>query len=206
MSPHHTATGPSIQKRFQILKQVLGSRQFLAKEGIINEVPFFIFAYAPQLENEVQAQTRHLITKLENQGVNLLEINLYDLSVEIVQRRGKWERLLEKEASMPKDRFKAQLQNLIDVETKLVPAIAERISELSGLQLLFLSGVGLVYPFIRTHSVLNNLQKVAKEYPTLLFFPGGYTFTDESGQSLDLFSELNEDRYYRAFNIENYKL
>ena len=206
MSLYQTTSGPSIQERFQTLKGVLGNRQFLAKEGIINEVPFFIFAYAAKIENEVQTQSRHLFSQLENQGVNLLEINLYDLSVEIVRERGKWERLLQVEASMSKDRFRTQLQNLIDVETKLVPAIANLISERPGLQLLFLTGVGLVYPFIRTHNVLNNLQKVAKEYPTLLFFPGRYTFTEGRGQSLDLFGDLNEDRYYRAFNIENYRL
>ncbi len=206
MSTRSAATKPSVQERLQNLKGILGSRQFLAKEGIINEVPFFIFAYPPKNETEVQTQTRHLISQLENQGVNLLEINLYDLSIEIVRQRGKWEQLLQVESSMPKDRFRTQLQNLIDVETKLTPAIASRISERPGLQLLFLTGVGLVYPFIRTHNVLNNLQKVAKGYPTLLFFPGRYTFTEGSGQSLDLFGELNEDKYYRAFNIENDRL
>ena len=206
MSPQRATSTLSIQERFQTLEGVLGSRQFLAKEGIINEVPFFIFAYPPKNETEVQTQTRHLISQLENQGVNLLEIDLYDLSVEIVRQRGKWVQLLQVESSMPKDKFRTQLQNLIDVETKLVPAIASRIGKRPGLQLLFLTGVGLVYPFVRTHNVLNNLQKVAKEYPTLLFFPGRYTFTEGRGQSLDLFGELNEDRYYRAFNIEDYRL
>ena len=206
MSSQRATSRPSIQERFQTLKGVLGSRQFLAKEGIINEVPFFIFAYPPKNETEVQTQTRHLVSQLENQGVSLLEINLYDLSVDIVRQRGKWEQLLQVEPSMSKEKFRAQLQNLIDVETKLTPAIANRISERPELQLLFLTGVGLVYPFIRTHNVLNNLQKVAKDYPTLLFFPGRYTFTEGSGQSLDLFGELNEDKYYRAFNIEDYRL
>jgi hypothetical protein len=66
---------------------------------------------------------------------------------------------------------------------------------------LFLSGVGEVFPYIRSHNVLNNLQSTAKEKPTVLFFPGSYTFTQISGSSLDLFGRLRDDRYYRAFNI-----
>jgi hypothetical protein len=66
---------------------------------------------------------------------------------------------------------------------------------------LFLTGVGEVYPFIRSHTVLNNLQRVAKDRPTVLFFPGEYSYSPEEGASLDLFGRLRGDRYYRAFNI-----
>jgi hypothetical protein len=143
---------------------------------------------------------------METSGHQLLVINLYDMVLEIIQERGKWDRLLKAETQMDKEKFKAQLQNLTDVETKLIPRIAARIKEKPGLQILLITGVGLVYPYIRTHNVFNNLQKVAKEYPTLLFFPGRYTHTEGRGSALDLFGELNEDKYYRAFNIEDYLL
>jgi len=48
---------------------------------------------------------------------------------------------------------------------------------------------------------LNNLQSTAKEKPTVMFFPGAYTHSLESGASLDLFGRLHDDKYYRAFNI-----
>lgn len=195
-----------LEERFQSLREVLASKSFLARDGIINEVPFFIFAYDPSQENQVQELTRHLLSQLEKSGIALLEINLFDLAVEIIEKRGKWDRILLAEPGMSKDKFKTQLQNLTDAQDKLTPAIGAKIAENPGIQILFLTGVGLVYPFIRAHSVLNNLQKVAKDYPTLLFFPGEYTFTEGRGQSLDLFGELNEDKYYRAFNIEDYKL
>ena len=205
-----TATAQStprdLSERFTKLEQVLSSAQFLNKEGISGEVPFFIFAYDPSQENAVSEESKRLFSRLETGGLTLLEINLYDLVVEIIQERGKWERLLKAEAGMTKEKFKTQLQNLTDVETKLIPKVAEKIGSASGLQLLLLTGVGLVYPYIRTHNVLNNLQKVAKDYPTLLFFPGHYTHTEGRGSSLDLFGDLNEDKYYRAFNIEDYLL
>ena len=202
-------SSPSIKdlpERFAKLEEVLSSQQFLNKEGISGEVPFFIFAFEPARENAVAEEAKRLFSRLENTGISLLEINLYDLVVEIIEERGKWDRLLKAETTMDKERFKTQLQNLSDVETKIIPRMAELIQKKSGLQLLLLTGVGLVYPFIRTHNVLNNLQKVAKDYPTLLFFPGRYTYTEGRGSSLDLFGDLNEDKYYRAFNIEDYLL
>lgn len=201
-----TNTEISVADRFASLHRILPSSQFLNKEGIGNEVPFFIFAYEPHLETTVSKETVHLASRLQNAGIQLLNINLYDLVVEIITERGKWNRLIEVEPTMSKDRFKTQIQNLTDVETKLVPRMAEQIQAHPGIQILFITGVGMVYPYIRTHNVLNNLQKVAKDYPTLLFFPGCYSFTEGRGQSLDLFGELNEDKYYRAFNIEDYRL
>jgi hypothetical protein len=196
----------STEKRFTQLQKVLTSQQFLKKEGISGEVPFFIFAYRPENETAVSKETQHLLARMETSGAQILEINLYDQIVEIIKERGKWDRLLNAEAGMDKEKFKAQLQNLTDVETKLIPKITSMIEQKSSLQILFITGVGLVYPYIRTHNVLNNLQKVAKEYPTLLFFPGRYTHTEGRGSALDLFGELNEDKYYRAFNIEDYLL
>jgi hypothetical protein len=66
---------------------------------------------------------------------------------------------------------------------------------------MFITGVGEVFPYIRSHNVLNNLQSTATDQPTVLFFPGRYIQSLESGASLDLFGRLHDDRYYRAFNI-----
>ncbi len=79
-------------------------------------------------------------------------------------------------------------------------AIANRITG-AEYDVMFLLGVGEVFPFIRSHNVLNNLQSTAKEKPTVMFFPGDYTHSLESGASLELFGRLHDDKYYRAFNI-----
>lgn len=196
----------STEMKFARMQQTIESKEFLSKRGIINEVPFFIFAYQPTKETAVQKQTFHLVKSLRTKGVGILEINLYDLCVDLIKERNLWDKLLEMEKSWKKDKFSNQLKNLIDVSEKIIPEISKRIEEFDNLQVLLLSGVGQIYPFIRTHSVLNNLQRVAKDYPTLLLFPGEYTFTQGRGQSLDLFGVLNEDKYYRAFNIMEYKL
>jgi hypothetical protein len=66
---------------------------------------------------------------------------------------------------------------------------------------LFLLGIGEVYPYIRSHTVLNNLQSVLKSHPLVLFFPGEYSHSLEEGASLDLFGRIHDDKYYRASNI-----
>jgi hypothetical protein len=65
---------------------------------------------------------------------------------------------------------------------------------------MLVTGVGEVFPYIRSHNILNNLQKSAKEKPTLMFFPGQYQHSLDDGAKLVLFNQL-PDGYYRAFNI-----
>lgn len=188
------------QERFQHLFAVISGQRFLQKQGLGNEVPFFICPFKPEESVEMERLQRHLIHRLEQSGVRVLEINLYDLSIEILKDRGVWEQILELETSVAKDQLKELLQGVLDPEAHLVPAIAAKLAN-NEFDVLFLAGVGEVFPYIRSHNVLNNLQSTAKEKPTVMFFPGAYTHSLESGTSLDLFGRLHDDKYYRAFNI-----
>jgi len=189
-----------IQDRFQHLLAVISGQRFLQKQGLGNEVPFFICPYKPEESIQMERLQRQLVNQLSQTGVRVLEINLYDLSIEILKGRGIWVQVLEMEASVSKDQLKELLQGVLDPEAHLVPAMAAKLAE-NEFDVLFLSGVGEVFPYIRSHNVLNNLQSTAKEKPTVMFFPGDYTHSLESGASLDLFGKLHDDKYYRAFNI-----
>jgi hypothetical protein len=189
-----------MQNRFQHLFSVISGQRFLKKQGLGNEVPFFICPFKPEESVEMERLRRQLVNRLEHDGVRILEINLYDLSIEILKERDIWEQILELEESVSKEQLKELLQGVLDPETHLVPAIAAKLTS-AEFEVLFLSGVGEVFPYIRSHNVLNNLQSTAKEKPTVLFFPGSYTHSLESGASLDLFGKLHDDKYYRAFNI-----
>jgi hypothetical protein len=189
-----------MQDRFQHLLAVLSGRRFLTMQGLGNEVPFFICSYKPEESNAMERLQRQLVNRLEQVGVRILEINLYDLSIKLLQERGIWEQIVEMEDSVSKEQLKELLQGVLDPEAHLVPAIAAMLAS-TDFDVLFLSGVGEVFPYIRSHNVLNNLQSTAKEKPTVMFFPGAYTHSRESGASLDLFGRLHDDKYYRAFNI-----
>ncbi|MDR0881101.1 MAG: DUF1788 domain-containing protein [Candidatus Adiutrix sp.] len=189
-----------IKERFDHLWAVISSRRFLQKQGLGNEVPFFICPFKAEDLLEMQKLQGGLVNRLAQAGVRVLEINLYDLSIDILKQRGIWTQLIEMEATVPKEQFKELLQGVLDPETHLAPAIAARLAG-PDFDALFLSGVGEVFPYVRSHNVLNNLQSTAKDKPTVLFFPGAYTHSPESGASLDLFGRLHDDKYYRAFNI-----
>jgi len=190
----------SMQDRFQHLYAVISGQRFLKMQGLGKEVPFFICAYKAQEAVEMERLQRQLANKLEQAGIRILEINLYDLSIELLKERGIWEQVLETEETASKEELKELLQGVLDPEAHLVPAIATKLKS-SELDVLFLSGIGEVFPYIRSHNVLNNLQSTAKEQPTVMFFPGTYTHTLEAGASLDLFGRLHDDKYYRAFDI-----
>ncbi|WP_333954108.1 DUF1788 domain-containing protein [Psychrobacter sp. S4(2024)] len=188
------------KKSYDHLFSVISSEHFLKMQGLGNEVPFFICPFRPEESNEMMRLEDQLTKQLQKNGINILAINLYDLSIELLKEREIFDQILEMEQEIDKEQLKELLQGVLDPESHLAPAIANKLSS-TEYDVLFLSGVGEVFPYIRSHNVLNNLQSTAKEKPTVIFFPGAYTHSLESGASLDLFGRLHDDKYYRAFNI-----
>ena len=204
-----------LANRFDHLVRVIGSERFLLMRGLNNDLPFYICEYRAGEATEMQRLQRQLINTLQNlsvpalsgRGVKVLDINLYDLCIELLRvREGSaagsrlWDEILAVEADTEKDGLLELLQNVLSIKEYLIPAIAERLQQ-TEFDVLFLSGIGEVFPYIRSHNVLNNLQSTAKTKPTVLFFPGEYRHSLEQGASLELFGLLHDDKYYRAFNI-----
>lgn len=182
------------------LLSVIGSQRFLAMEGLSNEIPFFIYPYEPSDALEVNAARKRLVNNLALQGIKILEIDLFELSIEILKNRDVLERLLEVERSQDKLDFLALLQGVLDPERHIAPAVAAKLVG-SAHDVIFLTGVGEVFPYVRSHNVLSNLQSVCKDKPMLTFFPGTYEQSESLGSSLSLFGFLKNDQYYRAKNI-----
>lgn len=191
--------------RAEHLFKVVTSQRFLTKQGLGNEVPFFICPYATADGIAMEEDRADLITRSAHAGVRVLDLNLYDITLHILAERGILEQVLEIEQDTDKAELKELLQGVLDPQAHLVPMVAEMI-EATPHDVIFLSGVGEVYPYLRSHNVLNNLQSTAKEAPTVMFFPGSYTHALATGASLDLFGLLHDDKYYRAFNIMNYEV
>lgn len=189
------------QEQEQHLLSVLSSKRFLEMGGLGNEVPFFIYPYEPEDALTVAAAIKRIKNRLKlDHGVTVLEINLYDLTVNMLKDRGVWDRLLKLEIEQGKDAFLKPLQNMLDPSTKVVPAIKQQLDS-APYDILFLTGIGEVFPYIRSHNVLNNLQTVVTVKPMLVFFPGDYKQSGSAGSSLVLFGRLKDDNYYRAFDI-----
>lgn len=190
----------TIPEIYEHLVSTISSDRFLKMQGLGNEIPFFICPFKPERLEEMNKLYGQLINQLKYKGVQVLRIDLYDLAIELLKKRGIWEQVLETEATISKSELKELLQAVLDPEHHLIPAIAEKM-EKSEFHVMFITGVGEVFPYIRSHTVLNNLQSTAKDKPTIMFFPGEYRHSAEKGSSLNLFGDLLDDNYYRAFDI-----
>ena len=62
--------------------------------------------------------------------------------------------------------------------------------------ILTLTGIGDVFPFMRVHALLEALQPQFSDIPILVMYPGKF-----DGYHLTLFDRLKPNDYYRAFNI-----
>ena len=195
----------NIANRSDHLYKVMSSQQFLQMQGLNNEIPFFIFPFKPKEQDEIEKMGKALIKKLELKGVRILKINLYDLSLDLLKQRKILNQFIENEESYSKRDLLDDLQGVLDTNKYLVPEFSKRMSE-KVFDILFITGVGEVFPYIRSHNLLNNLQSVATDHPTVLWFPGEYTFTPEGRSSLKLFTCLPDNAYYRAFNILDYQV
>lgn len=193
-------TPSTLVEQEEHLFNVLSGRRFLAMEGLGNEVPFFIYPYAPESALDVAQVKKRVKNRLGNSGVTVREINLYDLTIDILKERGVWERVLAMEPDQDKDEFREMLQGMLDPQLHIAPAIRTKIDD-GAFDIVFLTGIGEVFPYIRSHNVLNNLQSVVTGKPMLMFFPGRYEQSATLGSSLVLFGRLKDDQYYRAKNI-----
>lgn len=204
-----TISQAPLAQRFEHLLAVMSSERFLHMRGLNNDLPFYICEYPASEAADVQRLQQQLANRLQNlsvpalggRGVKVLEINLYDLCIELLQARegsddgtSLWDDILRVEPEVDKDQLLELLQNVLGIEDYLIPAIGQRLHQ-AEYDVLFLSGIGEVFPYIRSHNVLNNLQSTAKDKPTVLFFPGEYRHSLAQGASLELFGLLHDDKY-----------
>jgi len=189
----------SLELKYDKLFDNLQKESFLSMSALGGEIPFYIVPYNPEQENEVVQKTKQLRDRLSREGISTFEINLFELSLSMLEKRGILDKVIEKEKDLSKPKLFKTLQGVLDSETKLIPRIEELAYE-NPSQILFITGVGQVFPFIRSHTILNNLQNYIKDRPTVMFFPGTY------GKDLSLFGRLKDDNYYRAFNLDTLNL
>ncbi|MCK5847888.1 MAG: DUF1788 domain-containing protein [Caldisericia bacterium] len=199
--PHQS----SLNEAHKHLENVFQSTRFRSMEGLGNELPFFICPYNPSWEWGVQKSIKMLMQTLHKKNIETLNINIYELCVELLKKRGVWEKLLTREVKENKEDFLEIVQSLLNPERHITPAIQELI-DTNPHDILLLSGIGQVYPYLRSHSIISNLQSKACKKPTVLFFPGSYTTGASGNASLDLFNIHQGDNYYRAFNIFHFEV
>lgn len=179
----------------QILPKVT-SDDFLGGRGLGNEIAFFIFDYPAEEELRIRQHIRFLLDHIPKKrpGLKLAHVNLLDFLLDYLKSEGVLEDSLQKQSTEGNGALLEALKGLLDEKN-----VARRFRDVinpGDQELILISGVGSVYPLIRSHTLLNNLHPIVTNAPLVMFYPGIY---DE--KSLRLFGRIKSDNYYRAFRL-----
>src|SRR5580693_3158740 len=113
-------------------------------EGLSNEIPFFIYPYPPEDALAIAAARKRIKNRLATTGITVFEIDLYDLSVELLKEREVWEQVLAIEPEEDKTDFREILQGMLDPQLHIAPAIRDRLAQ-ADYDIFFLTGIGEVF-------------------------------------------------------------
>lgn len=186
----------TLQNRLNQITDKVLSEEFLTNQGLGNELGFWIFDYAPQDE----LQVRQNITLIEqsirkrNSTLRVVNLNLLSAIKAYLDERQHTEKAFQMQIKKGDAGLFKALEGPMHVD-KLCPFLMEHY-HLDDYDLIFISGVGSVWPLLRAHNLLNKLHALLGHKPLVLFYPGHY-----SGQDLSLFNKLTSNNYYRAFKL-----
>lgn len=210
-----------IDADFAHLYEIMESRSFRTNSGLAGEQPYYIYDYPPAQELEVAEHIKQLVSRLQTMtpkfdgdfAPKVLTLDLYDIALEILEKRGILDRILDREGKRHKkvssdahvDKFLNLLDNVLGADTEHLPGTIrdhyEQAKAEGGADIVFITGIGKVYPYIRAHTLLNALQGRIDDRPLVLFYPGTFTRSAVSGSVMSLFNCLPGDNYYRAQNL-----
>lgn len=188
---------------------ILSHPSFLSMKGQANEVPFFIQTYKPSEEDSVRRMIESVAVRLRNAGITLKVLDLFNLVLEELEEQGILDELLRDEATFNRSDVLETIQNYSDPKTHLVPRLTREIGN-DGTQLTLITGSGRIFPFLRTHNILESLQPAMMPHPIVIFFPGEYDQDPNGGSHLKLFGSIPSPHinnpYYRATNLAHFRL
>jgi hypothetical protein len=186
----------SLTQRLNEVLPKITSKEFLSGKGLGNEIAFYIFEYPPEEELRIREHIQFLLAHIPKHkpGLRVKHVNLFDFVVDYLKERN----LLEKSFKIQEEKGDKDLERALSgplKPEKLVQLFAD-YAQPQDQDLVLVSGVGSVWPLVRSHTLLNNLQTVMGETPLVMFYPGRY-----DGQTLRLFGKIKSTNYYRAFKL-----
>jgi hypothetical protein len=181
-----------IKQELDRIKGRISDAAFLANKGLANEVGIHVFKYAPQHELIVRDYIKRLASA-PSDDYHIIEQDMYKILLKILEEKHVLASVPSLEEKKGKDYLLEQIQKIATTEAFIAKMKYEPHKHDD---VLFLTGVGKVYPFMRSHKMLNSMQHVFSDIPIVMFYPG-----DFNGQSLTLFDKFHDGNYYRAFNL-----
>ena len=187
-----------LDDRLAMIEEVISDEDFRKNKGLSNEVGYYIFDYEAEEELKVRDCIEDLRKmNIKNQpGYELKIYDVYDLMIDLIEEEGLYEACIEMEENEGLDYLIEAVNDILRIDyddNYFNDYIDENTPDNS---VVFVTGVGKIFPFVRSHGILNKLHLVFDRVPVVLFYPGKY-----NGQSLILFSEFKDENYYRAFPL-----
>lgn len=184
-------------EKLNLIEPRIKDKEFLEKVRGGHIIPFYILDYDPQDEYMAREHVLNLQDKVnkENGDIHIKVIDLYDLLLECLKEKGFLDKALKAEEAKGTEKLFEAIKNTLQLK-KETNVYMDKIAE--GIQpedVVFLIGVGKVYPIVRTHKVLSNLRPLLKRNPLIVMYPGTYI-----NNELSLFGEIDRD-YYQAFKL-----
>lgn len=181
------------------LRTMLKNQDFQHSRGLSNEVSYYILGYAPKDQPAVREEIEQMKRQMNEAtiGINIIEFDVYRIMWNIIDDMGIHDDVLAMEADEGIDYLAEQLNNALgmtDSDNMLVQYMEEHLDKTNSV--VFITGIGEIFPLIRAHKILNTMHQVISSVPVVLFYPGKY-----DSLKLSMFGEIQEDNYYRAFQI-----
>ena len=181
-----------LKERLDKLRVLIQEPEFLEVKGLSNEVNIRIFCYEPEHEMVI----RHFVNQLETDpslDCHLNICNLYQTFLSICDDMDITEAIPDMEEADGSAYLLEQLNAAIS-NRDFVDKIRYELHETGDV--LMLTGVGEVFPFMRIYTLLEALQTYFSDTPILVMYPGEF-----DGRHVKLFYRLHPNDYYRAFNV-----
>ena len=185
-----------LTERLNRILPKLASDELLSGSGLGNEIGFYVFDYPAEDELRVREHIQFLLDHLPKSkpGLRVRHVNLFDLVIDHLKSRNLLDRALQMQRAQGDEAmFKALSAPLH--ESRLAQVFADA-AQPDQHDLVLVSGVGSVWPLLRSHALLNNLHPVMGNTPLVMFYPGNY-----DQLTLQLFGILASKNYYRAFKL-----
>ena len=170
----------------------LSEEAFLQNKGLSNEVGIHVFCYDPKDELTVRTYFE-MLKAARDVPYRLVERDLYKIFLRICEEKHILKSIPNMEERKGKEYLFEQLQKVATPE-----AFVEKMKYIPHEKgdVLLITGVGKVYPFMRSHKILDNIQHIFSDMPILMLYPGKF-----NGQDLNLFGKFLDGHYYKAFNL-----
>jgi hypothetical protein len=185
-----------LTERLNRILPKLISDELLSGSGLGNEIGFYVFDYPAEDELRVREHIQFLLDHLPKSkpGLRVKHVNIFDLVIDHLKSRNLLDRSIQMQRAQGDEAvFKALSAPLH--ESRLAQVFAE-VAQPGQHDLVLVSGVGSVWPLLRSHTLLNNLHPVMGSTPLVMFYPGKY-----DQLTLQLFGILASKNYYRAFKL-----